>query len=38
MSGAPEMIFQNAEAYERIMGRWSRKVSAMAQGATSVLV
>lgn len=27
MSGTPAKIFQNAEAYERIMGRWSRSLA-----------
>ncbi|MGH6702713.1 MAG: class I SAM-dependent methyltransferase [Bradyrhizobium sp.] len=27
MSDAPAKIFQNAEAYERIMGRWSRRLA-----------
>ncbi len=27
MSDAPATIFQNAEAYERIMGRWSRRLA-----------
>ena len=27
MSAAPAKIFQNAEAYERIMGRWSRRLA-----------
>jgi SAM-dependent methyltransferase len=27
MSDAPTKIFQNAEAYERIMGRWSRRLA-----------
>ena len=27
MSGAPAKLFQNAEAYEQIMGRWSRRLA-----------